>query len=73
MSRDDYISDERVVKLAAEAVRLELEKKKALDIPIVIFDSKTQKIYKEYSNGHREEIADRLREGRYSERFAEKA
>ena len=44
MKRKDYISDEQVVKRANAAVKIELDKKKALDIPVAIFDRKTQKI-----------------------------
>ena len=36
MRREEYISDEMVVKRVNEAVRIELEKKKAMDVPIVI-------------------------------------
>ena len=37
MEREKYISDEDVVKRANAAVRIELEKKKALGIPAVVF------------------------------------
>ena len=46
MKRDEYISDEAVVKRANEAVRIELEKKRAMDIPIIVYDIKTQNIKK---------------------------
>ena len=36
MKREEYISDEMVVKRVNEAVRLELEKKKAMDVPAII-------------------------------------
>ncbi|MCD8222321.1 MAG: hypothetical protein LUD07_09135 [Clostridiales bacterium] len=68
MKRNEYISDEQVVKRVNTAVRLELEKKKAMDIPVVIYDRKTQKIFQENSDGSRVEISERLRRGRYSER-----
>lgn len=73
MKREEYISDEMVVKRVNEAVRIELEKKKALDIPIVTYDRKTQIIYKENSDGSRVEVGRRMRRGRYSERAAKKA
>jgi hypothetical protein len=41
MKREDYISDSQVVKRANAAVKIELEKKKALDIPVAVFDRKT--------------------------------
>ena len=73
MSREDYISDEQVVKRANEAVRIELEKKKAMDIAVTLFDRETQEIYEEKSDGTRVVVAKRLRKGRYSERIAKEA
>ncbi len=73
MKREEYISDEMVVKRANAAVKIELEKKRALDIPIVVYDRQTQKIYHENNDGTRVEISKRMRKGRYSERIAEKA
>lgn len=73
MKRETYISDEAVVKRANEAVRIELEKKKAMDIPVVIYDRENQIIYKENSDGTRVEAGKRLRKGRYSERVEKKA
>lgn len=63
-----YITDEQVVKRANAAVRLDLEKKKAMDLPITVFDRKTQKIYQKNSDGTMIEVAERIRKGRYSER-----
>lgn len=68
MKREDYITDENVVKRANAAVKIEIEKKRALDIPIVVFDRKTQEICEVNSNGERKVIGTRLRKGRYSER-----
>lgn len=73
MNRQDYISDEQVVKRATAAVRIELEKKKAMDIPVVVFDRKTQTIYQVNSDGSRVAVGSRIRKGRYSERVAKKA
>ena len=73
MKREKYISDEAVVKRANEAVRIELEKKKAMDIPVVIYDSEKQIIYQENSDGTRIEVGKRLRKGRYSERVEKEA
>lgn len=73
MRREEYISDEMVVKRVNEAVRIELEKKKALDVPIVIYDRETQIIYQESSDGSRVEVGRRMRRGRYSERVTQKA
>ena len=73
MKRENYISDEAIVKRAKEAVRIELEKLKAMDIPVVIYDRETQIIYQENSDGSWVEVAKRLRKGRYSERVAKEA
>lgn len=73
MKREEYISDEMVVKRVNEAVRIELEKKKAMDIPIFIYDRDTQIIYQENSDGSKVEVGKRMRKERYSERVAKKA
>lgn len=73
MKREDYISDEQVVKRANAAVKIELDKKRALDIPVAIFDRKTQKIYEKNSDGSTIEVGERIRKGRYSERVSKKA
>jgi hypothetical protein len=73
MKREDYISDAQVVKRANAAIRIELDKKKALDIPAVVYDRETQKIYKVFSDGSKVEVSERLRKGRYSERVEKKA
>jgi hypothetical protein len=70
MKREDYISDAQVVKRANAAVKIELDKKKALDIPIAVFDRKTQKIYQKNSDGSQIEVGERIRKGRYSERVS---
>ncbi len=73
MKREEYISDEMVVKRVNEAVRIELEKKRALDVPIVTYDRETQIIYQENNDGTRLEVGRRMRKGRYSERVAKEA
>lgn len=71
MKREDYISDETVVKRVNAAVKLELEKRKAMDAPVIIYDRETQIIYQENSDGSRVEVGKKMRKGRYSERIAE--
>ena len=61
LKREEYISDEAVVKRVNAAVKIELEKKKAMDIPAVVYDRKTQIIYHENSYGTRVEIGKRMR------------
>lgn len=52
----EYISDEQVVKRANAAVKIELGKMRAMDVPIAVYDRKTQTIYEEDSNGSRKEV-----------------
>lgn len=73
MKREEYISDEMVIKLANEAVRIELEKNKALGVPVVIYDRESQIIYRENDDGTRIEVGRRMRKERYSERISKKA
>lgn len=72
MQNREYISDAQVVKRAKAAVKIELEKKKAMDIPVALYDRKTGEIYEENSDGSRKVVGKRLREGRYSERIEKK-
>ena len=69
MRREDYISDEAVVKRANEAVRIELEKNRALGVPVVIYDRENQIIYQENDDGTRTEVGRRMRKERYSGGF----
>lgn len=73
MRREDYISDETVIKRANEAVRIELEKNRALGIPVVVYDRESQIIYRENDDGTRIEVGKRMRKERYSERISKKA
>jgi len=73
MKREEYISDSQVVKRANAAVKIELDKMKALDIPVAVFDRKTQIIYQKNSDGSKVAVGEGIRKGRYSERVAKKA
>lgn len=73
MKREDYISDETVIKRANEAVRLELEKNKALGVPIIIYDKESQIIYRENEDGTKTEVGRRMKKERYSEQISKKA
>lgn len=68
MDKREYISDEEVVIRANAAVKLALDKKKALGIPAVFYESETQNIYNVYPDGTRELIGKRKFAERYSER-----
>ena len=48
--------DENVVRLAKEAVRIELKKLRALNVPIVEYDSTTRKIILKHSDGSKTEV-----------------
>ncbi len=72
MQREEYISDENVIKRAKAAVKIELEKNKALGIPAVVYDRGSQIIYRENEDGTRTEVGKRMRRERYSERVAKK-
>ncbi len=67
MRREEYITDDDVVKRANAAVRIELEKNKALGVPAVVFDRKTQVIYHVNSDGSRVVVGQRIRKERYGE------
>jgi hypothetical protein len=69
MNKEDYISDEQVVKRAQAAVKLAIERKKVTENPIVVYDRETQNIYNINSDGTREIVGQRRTVGRYSERF----
>lgn len=73
MKREEYISDEAVIKRANAAVRIELEKNKALGISPIIYDRETQIIYRENDDGTRTEVGRRMRKGRYCERISKES
>ena len=73
MKREEYISDEAVIKRANEAVRIELEKNKALGVPVILYDRESQIIYRENDDGTRTEVGRRMRKERYSERISKEA
>ncbi|MCM1084678.1 MAG: hypothetical protein NC393_14060 [Clostridium sp.] len=65
-----YITDEQVIKRANAAVEIEIEKLKALDAPIIVYDRKKQIVVRRNSDGTETEVGKRLRKGHYSERVA---
>lgn len=73
LKREDYISDETVIKRANAAVRIELEKNRALGVPTVIYDRKSQIIYRENEDGTRTEVGKRMRKERYGERVSKES
>jgi len=73
MKREEYISDEIVIKRVNAAVRIELEKNRALGIPTVIYDRESQIIYRENEDGTRMEVGKRMRKERYGERVSKES
>ena len=69
----EYISDETVIKRANAAVKIELEKNRALGVPTVLYDRKSQVIYRENDDGTKTEVGRRIRKGRYSERTSKES
>ena len=68
MSPKNYISDEQVVKRANCAVKIALEKKRAMDVPIFTYDRATQSICMVGNDGSKTQVCRRYNHGRYSER-----
>lgn len=66
----DLIPDDSIlVKKARLAVKLELQKKRALGQPIVKFNPKTKEIYMENTDGTITPMGSAAEQGRYSERL----
>ncbi|MEY8403888.1 hypothetical protein AALA54_11200 [Oscillospiraceae bacterium 44-34] len=66
----DQIPDDSIlVKNARLAVKLELQKKRALGQPIAKFDPKTKEIYMEHPDGSITPMGSVEEQGRYSERL----
>lgn len=53
MKKLNNLTDEEVVRIANEAVRLELERLRELGIDPVLYDRETREIYKQHSDGTR--------------------
>ncbi|MEY8368560.1 hypothetical protein AALA24_07275 [Anaerovoracaceae bacterium 42-11] len=45
------ITDAQSVRLARKAVELELEKRKALDLPIAVYDTEDKQVYACFADG----------------------
>ena len=68
--KSGYITDEQVVRLANTAIELEIEKLKAIEAPVIVYDRKKQVVIKRNNDGTEIEVGKRLWKGRYSERIA---
>ena len=67
------VTDADVVKRVKNAVRIEIEKRKTMNLPIAVYDAKTGKIYAENSDGSKREIGSRITRGGYSEHIGNQA
>lgn len=67
--KPNYITDAQVVKRANAAVELEIEKLKAIEAPVIVYDRKKQVVIRRNNDGTETEVGKRLRKGRYSERI----
>lgn len=70
MKKSEYIRDGYVVKMANSAVKLAIQKKKTLGVPVVVYDRKTGNICHLQENGKKVVVLQREKRGRYSERVA---
>lgn len=61
------ISDKDVVKRVKSAVKIDMEKRKAMNAPIAVFDAESGNVYAEYSDGTRVLMGNRIKMGGYSD------
>ena len=73
MDRNKYITDQQVVDRAKAAVKIAIERKKALQLPFFIYDREDKKIYQVNPDGSKIIVADTANEERYSERCKKEA
>ena len=70
MERNEYIRDIQVVKRANSAVKLAIEKKQTMGVPVVVYDRETGNICHLQADGTKVVVSQRKNRGRYSERSA---
>ena len=70
MKRSEYMNDTKVVKMANSAVKLAIEKKQVIGVPVVVYDRQTGKICHLQKDGTKVVVSERKNRGRYSERIA---
>lgn len=66
-------SDAELIERVKKSVTFEIDKRKAMNAPVVISDRKTGIIYREMPNGERIQVASGRSGGRYSARIGKKA
>lgn len=57
------LTDADVVKRVKTAVKIDIEKKKAMNAPIAVYDHETGNVYAEYSDGRRILMGSRIGRG----------
>lgn len=73
MSKKEYeydntrITDADVVKRIQSAVKIDIEKRKAMNAPIAVYEPETGNVYAEYSDGKRILMGSKIKRGSYSE------
>lgn len=68
--QSNYITDEQVMKRANTAVKLEIEKLKAIEAPVIVYDRKKQVVIRRNNDGTETEVGKRLWKGHYSEQIS---
>ncbi len=61
------ITDADAVKRIRTAVKINIEKRKAMNAPVAVYDPETGNVYAEYSDGKKFLIGNRIKRGSYSE------
>ena len=61
------ITDADVVKRVKSAIKFDIEKRKAMNVPVAVFDAETGNVYAEYNDGTRVLMGSRIKRGGYGE------
>ncbi len=73
MSKNEYeydttqITDADVVKRIQNAVKIDIDRRKAMNAPIAVYDPDTGNVYAEYGDGKRILMGSKIKRGSYSE------
>lgn len=59
------VTDADVVKRIQNAVKIDIEKRKAMNAPIAVYDAETGNVYAEYSDGKRILMGTKIKRGSY--------
>lgn len=61
------VTDADTVKRIQSAVKIDIEKRKAMNAPIAVYEPETGNVYAEYSDGKRILMGTKIKRGSYSE------